>query len=82
MAASPDVSTRTGVCERASCGAGGIPTMPGFYGIKDSHRSGKLVVEPDSDVNAFIDSMIVPQPPGLLDGDTSMGNCVTSASRC
>jgi pyruvate/2-oxoacid:ferredoxin oxidoreductase alpha subunit len=76
------------------------PTMPAFYGIKDSHRSAKLVVEPDAAVNAFLDDALawgrnapnpayadfidsgqeVPQtPPGLLDGDTAMGSCVTSA---
>lgn len=76
------------------------PTMPGFFGIKDSHRTGHLLVEPDAAVNAFLDEALAiareeqrplmadildsgfarfPQPPGLLDGDTSMGNCVTSA---
>jgi len=58
------------------------PTMPGFFGIKDSHRSGKLVVEPDEAVNSFLDEALAstePTPPGLLDGDTSMGSCVTSA---
>jgi pyruvate/2-oxoacid:ferredoxin oxidoreductase alpha subunit len=74
------------------------PTMPAYYGIKDSHRSGKLIVEPDDDVNAFLDAELERTvgaplaedfldragaesvtPPGLLDGDTSMGNCVTSA---
>lgn len=66
------------------------PTMPAFYGIKDSHRSGKLLVEPDDAVNAFLEEALAlgnavvgpggrRAPPGLLDGDTSMGNCVTSA---
>jgi pyruvate ferredoxin oxidoreductase alpha subunit len=76
------------------------PTMPVYYGIKDSHRSSRLVVEPDVDVNAFLDEQLGDAyathrprqadfvdkaeplravPPGLLDGDTSMGNCVTSA---
>lgn len=61
------------------------PTMPAYYGIKDSHRNGKLVVEPDAEVNAFLDDMLArgdaegTTPPGLLDGDTAMGNCVTSA---
>ena len=76
------------------------PTMPVFYGIKDSHRTGPLEVEPDDEVNAFLDEALAlgeasisptasdfldrageerPTPPGLLDGDTSMGNCVTSA---
>jgi pyruvate ferredoxin oxidoreductase alpha subunit len=75
------------------------PTMPVFYGIKDSHRSGRLVVEPDGAVNGFLDDMLTAAderdpvltdfldsvspthavPPGLLDGDTSMGACVTSA---
>ena len=55
------------------------PTMPGYYGIKDSHKSGKLMVEPDHDVNAFQDEWIGPCPlPGLLNGDTAFGNCVTS----
>jgi pyruvate/2-oxoacid:ferredoxin oxidoreductase alpha subunit len=61
------------------------PTMPAYYGIKDSHRNGRLIVEPDADVNRFLDDMLTlgrvsdRSPPGLLDGDTSMGNCVTSA---
>jgi pyruvate/2-oxoacid:ferredoxin oxidoreductase alpha subunit len=76
------------------------PTMPVFYGIKDSHRTSRLVVEPDDAVNAFVDDFLgeatasfSPRhsdfldraepfhlvPPGLLDGDTSMGNCVTSS---
>jgi pyruvate ferredoxin oxidoreductase alpha subunit len=76
------------------------PTMPAYYGIKDSHRNGRLIVEPDDDVNAFLDEALAlgrreaspsaadfadhepaepPLPPGLLDGDTAMGNCVTSA---
>jgi pyruvate/2-oxoacid:ferredoxin oxidoreductase alpha subunit len=80
------------------------PTMPVYYGIKDSHRTGRLDVEPDDEVNAFFDEALLlaagggdhgggarardfldgarhaPEtPPGLLDGDTSMGSCVTSA---
>jgi pyruvate ferredoxin oxidoreductase alpha subunit len=60
------------------------PTMPAFFGIKDSHRSGKLLVEADEKVNDFLDQALLigsaeAAPPGLLDGDTSMGNCVTSA---
>lgn len=60
------------------------PTMPAFYGIKDSHRTARLRVEPDAEVNRFLDDALAlgrgePPPPGLLDGDTSMGNCVTSA---
>jgi pyruvate/2-oxoacid:ferredoxin oxidoreductase alpha subunit len=76
------------------------PTMPVFYGIKDSHRSSRLVVEADDAVNAFLDDLLSEAnpassptfadfldkaepfrkvPPGLLDGDTSMGNCVTSS---
>jgi pyruvate/2-oxoacid:ferredoxin oxidoreductase alpha subunit len=58
------------------------PTMPAYYGIKDSHRAGRLVVEPDDEVNAFLDEALAlcsGTPPGLLDGDTAMGNCVTSA---
>jgi pyruvate/2-oxoacid:ferredoxin oxidoreductase alpha subunit len=55
------------------------PTMPGYYGIKDSHRSARLVVEPDWGVHAFQDRWIHPCPyPGLLNGDTAFGNCVTS----
>lgn len=55
------------------------PTMPGFYGIKDSHRSARLVVEPDAAIHAFQDEWIQPCPlPGLINGDTAMGNCVTS----
>lgn len=63
------------------------PTMPMYYGIKDSHRSSRITVEPDDAVNAFLDDALAlgrslpggGTPPGLLDGDTSMGNCVTSA---
>jgi pyruvate ferredoxin oxidoreductase alpha subunit len=55
------------------------PTMPGFYGIKDSHRSARLEVEPDAKIHAFQDGWIQPCPlPGLINGDTAMGNCVTS----
>ncbi|HVP38169.1 MAG TPA: hypothetical protein VMS93_03190 [Candidatus Saccharimonadales bacterium] len=55
------------------------PTMPGFYGIKDSHRNGRLTVEPDAAIHAWQDKWIQPCPlPGLLNGDTAMGNCVTS----
>jgi pyruvate ferredoxin oxidoreductase alpha subunit len=55
------------------------PVMPGYYGIKDSHRSSRLVMEPDSAINAFQDRWILPaQLPGLINGDTAMGNCVTS----
>ena len=55
------------------------PTMPGYYGIKDSHRSARLVVEPDKEIHAFQDAWIQPCPlPGLINGDTAFGNCVTS----
>jgi len=55
------------------------PTMPGFYGIKDSHRSARLEVEPDEAIHEFQDGWIQPCPlPGLINGDTAMGNCVTS----
>jgi len=55
------------------------PTMPGFYGIKDSHRNARLVCEPDAAIHAFQDRWIKPCPlPGLINGDTAMGNCVTS----
>jgi len=55
------------------------PTMPGYYGIKDSHRSARLTLEPDRDIHAFQDAWIAPCPlPGLLNGDTAFGNCVTS----
>lgn len=56
------------------------PTMPGYYGIKDSHRSARLIVEPDAEVHAFQDAWIQPCPlPGLINGDTAFGNCVTSS---
>ncbi|MBI4208747.1 MAG: hypothetical protein HY538_03445 [Deltaproteobacteria bacterium] len=58
-----------------------IPTMPGYYGIKDSHRSEPFFVEPDSKIHEFQDSLIpwrCPLP-GLIVGETAMGNCVTSA---
>ena len=55
------------------------PVMPGYYGIKDSHRSARLTVEPDRDIHAFHDEWIRPCPlPGLLNGDAAFGNCVTS----
>ncbi len=55
------------------------PTMPGFYGIKDSHRNARLTVEPDLEVHAFQDRWIKACPlPGLINGDTAFGNCVTS----
>jgi pyruvate ferredoxin oxidoreductase alpha subunit len=55
------------------------PTMPGYYGIKDSHRNARLVLEPDSEIHAFQDRWIRPSElPGLINGDTAFGNCVTS----
>ena len=55
------------------------PTQPGYYGIKDSHRSARLIVEPDREIHAFQDKWIAPCPlPGLINGDTAFGNCVTS----
>lgn len=55
------------------------PVMPGYYGIKDSHRNARLLVEPDREVHAFQDRWIKPCPfPGLVNGDTAFGNCVTS----
>lgn len=55
------------------------PAMPGYYGIKDSHRNARLTVESDADVNAFQDEWIAPcELPGLINGDTAFGNCVTS----
>jgi pyruvate/2-oxoacid:ferredoxin oxidoreductase alpha subunit len=55
------------------------PTMPGYYGIKDSHRSARLLLEPDHAIHEFQDEWIRPCPlPGLINGDTAMGNCVTS----
>lgn len=55
------------------------PTMPGYYGIKDSHRNSRLVIEPDKKVNEFQDRWIKPcKVPGLINGDTAFGNCVTS----
>jgi len=53
--------------------------MPGYYGIKDSHRSARLTLEPDREIHAFQDEWIRPCPlPGLINGDTAFGNCVTS----
>jgi pyruvate ferredoxin oxidoreductase alpha subunit len=55
------------------------PVMPGYYGIKDSHRNARFVAEPDAAIHAFQDRWIAPCPlPGLINGDTAMGNCVTS----
>lgn len=55
------------------------PTMPGYYGIKDSHRNARLTVEPDLAIHEFQDHWIKPSPlPGLINGDTAFGNCVTS----
>ena len=55
------------------------PVMPGYYGIKDSHRSARLTVEPDRAIHEFQDRWIEPCPlPGLINGDTALGNCVTS----
>ena len=55
------------------------PAMPGYYGIKDSHRNARLTVERDDDINAFHDDWIAPcELPGLINGDTAFGNCVTS----
>lgn len=55
------------------------PTMPGYYGIKDSHRNARLIVEPDDEIAAFQDKWIQPCTlPGLINGDTAFGNCVTS----
>jgi pyruvate/2-oxoacid:ferredoxin oxidoreductase alpha subunit len=55
------------------------PSMPGYYGIKDSHRNARLTVEPDAQVHEFQDRWIPRCPlPGLLNGDTAFGSCVTS----
>lgn len=55
------------------------PTMPGYYGIKDSHRNARFLVEPDVAVHEFQDRWISDCPlPGLINGDTAFGNCVTS----
>jgi pyruvate ferredoxin oxidoreductase alpha subunit len=55
------------------------PTMPGYYGIKDSHRSARFTVEPDDAIHEFQDRWIRPCPlPGLINGDTAFGACVTS----
>jgi pyruvate ferredoxin oxidoreductase alpha subunit len=55
------------------------PTMPGFYGIKDSHRNARLVMEPDAAIHEWQDKWIKPcLLPGLINGDTAFGNCVTS----
>ncbi|MDO8644319.1 MAG: hypothetical protein Q7S00_05050 [bacterium] len=58
-----------------------IPTMPGYYGIKDSHRSETFFAEPDEKIHDFQDALIPEKCPlpSLIDGETSMGNCVTSA---
>jgi pyruvate ferredoxin oxidoreductase alpha subunit len=58
------------------------PTMPAYCGIKDSHRVGSLIIEPDEEVNGFLEEALglgARELPGLLDGDTGMGSCVTSA---
>lgn len=55
------------------------PTMPGYYGIKDSHRNSRLIIEPDAKINEFQDRWIeLCKMPGLINGDTAFGNCVTS----
>jgi pyruvate ferredoxin oxidoreductase alpha subunit len=55
------------------------PTMPGYYGIKDSHRNARLHLEPDAAIHRFHDAWIQPSRlPALLNGDTAFGNCVTS----
>ena len=55
------------------------PTMPGYYGIKDSHRNSRFTVEPDAAIHEWQDKWIKPcHLPGLINGDTAMGNCVTS----
>src|SRR3990167_10435830 len=55
------------------------PVMPGYYGIKDSHKSSRLLLEADRDIHAFQDALIAPSKlPGLINGDTAMGNCVSS----
>jgi len=55
------------------------PTMPGYYGIKDSHRNARLIVEADRDIHEFQDRWIFACPlPGLINGDTAFGSCVTS----
>ncbi len=55
------------------------PTMPGYYGIKDSHRNARFTVEADKEVHRFQDRWIADCPlPGTINGDTAFGNCVTS----
>jgi pyruvate ferredoxin oxidoreductase alpha subunit len=55
------------------------PTMPGYYGIKDSHRNARVTLEPDAAIHAFQDRWIPACGlPGLVNGDTAMGTCVTS----
>ena len=55
------------------------PTMPGYYGIKDSHRNAKFWVESDKAIHDFQDKWIKDCVlPGTINGDTAMGNCVTS----
>lgn len=56
-----------------------IPSMPGYYGIKDSHRNSRLIVEADSKLNEFQDRWIKPSAiPGMINGDAAFGNCTTS----
>lgn len=55
------------------------PTMPGYYGIKDSHRNSRFTVESDGAIHEFQDRWLQPcHLPGTINGDTAMGNCVTS----
>ncbi len=55
------------------------PTMPGYYGLKDSHKNGRLWLESDQSVNDFQDRWIKKcEVPGLINGDTSFGSIVTS----
>jgi pyruvate/2-oxoacid:ferredoxin oxidoreductase alpha subunit len=55
------------------------PVMPGYFGIKDSHRNARLSIAADETVNLFQDRLITDcELPGLLNGDTAFGSCTTS----
>ncbi len=55
------------------------PVMPGYFGIKDSHRNARLSIAADETVNLFQDRLIADcELPGLLNGDTAFGSCTTS----
>ena len=54
-------------------------SMPGYFGIKDSHKSARLTIEPDLKIHRFQDRWIATsQIPGLINGDTANGKFFTS----